>query len=427
MSAQITQPKNLRRMLYRSAVLLFVVAAAIVGYRFYAAWSQDIDLPAAADTSGYVSAIQLLEEGSQAVVFKPDGTLLPSPGYSPGKNDKDAVWRPDGHRLFFISDREDNAQNVYRWNFGAGSVARRTYNSRTKGIPAFLPGSQEAGTALITSGPFVLEFDPSRATTRQVLPPVAKDRVAVDDEGGAGGQFDAAYRILGNSFREAKWTPDKRFVAAVMRREEGEALILQEIEGDKSPIPIVAGDHIEFDVDPATGRVVFLVLNFRFIDPKQAPPELIKEGRIVLPFRHVVSVIDPALISNPETARQPGATLEILRSSKDEEAFHELSVAPDGSRILLVVGRYDPDKGRVEPEAMASMPMVEGGQGGSLILRAKVYEPSWHPNSSTIAFVMYNAQGKRAVHTINRDGGGLKDLSGDRGDFAFPRLSPQSK
>lgn len=412
-------------MLTRSAILLFVVAVLIFGYRIYRDWSKDIDLPEAANTAGHISAIRLLEDGSQVVVFDADGNLIESPGYTPGKNDKDAVWRPDGNRLFFVSDREENAQNIYRWNFGAKAVSRRTYNSRTKGLPNFLPGDPTSKTALITSGPFVLEFDPAEAVTRQVLPPISKERVAVDTESGAGGQFDAVYRMLGQSFREAKWTPDKSFVVAIMRRDVGEALIVQDLRSDTQPVPIAAGDRIEFDIDPKTGRIVFLVLNFQLLDPSQAPPEMIKNGRIVLPFRHLIAMADPALLG--QKAEGVKATVDIARSNSDRAAFHALSISPDGSRLVVVGGAYDPGRTSVAPDALVVMPLQESGaQAASVVLREKVYEPSWHPNGETLAFIRYNAKGQRAIFKVQIDGTGLTEVSKDAGDFAFPRFSPQT-
>lgn len=424
----LTQPKNLRRMITRSLILAAVAGAMILGYRYYSEWSQDIDLPATADTAGFVSAIEYLDNGSHAIIIKPDGKKIESPGYTSGKNDKDAVWRPDGNRVFFISDREEGAQNVFRWNIGGNTVSRRTYNSRSKGLPSFPPAEPDAKVALITSGGTVVEFDSTRATTRQILPPIGKERaVGSGDEGdGSIGQFDAVYRTLGQSFKEARWTLGRKFVAAVMRREDDEVLIIQDLAGESRPIPFAVGQKIEIDVDPKSGRVFFLVLKFGLLDPAGAPPEFIKNGKIVLPFRHAIGFIDVDKLTDPSKPPPPGALQFVAQSNSDDAAFHRLSVSPDGTMLMVIDGSYSTTTKAVTPRAIVVMPAEAGGAANaSFVLREKVYETSWHPNSDRIAFIKYDGD-ERAIYAINRDGSGAEKLSSG-GNFGFPRFSPQSK
>lgn len=416
------QPKILRKMVYRFAFLSLLLAGIVFGYLKFREWSQDIDMPETYDTAGMISAIQLHDEGSQAVIFQADGSMLESPGYEPGKTDKDAVWRPDGNRLFFVSDREENAVNVFRWNIGGKKIARRSYNSRAKGTPQWLPADAENANklALITSGPFVLEFNPTNGDTRQVLPPVSKERSASDPEGGSAGQFETIYGQIGDSFKLAKWTPDKKFVVAVMRDERGEVLVAQDLSTDKLPVPIAAGDRIEFDINPRTGMVVFTVLEYRLFDPTQAPPEMVqKDGSIKLPFRHMIGTID--LAAPPETAQAP-----IARSNSDD-AFLAPSISPDGQYLLIVACKVK-SRANYAPEGLIVLPATPTDvPSGTPILRGEVYEPSWHPNSNAVAFIQYDEQKKRSIWTVGRDGTNLKNVSAGKGDFANPRFSPQSK
>ena len=95
-------------------------------------------------------------------------------------------------------------------------------------IPTPTFEAQNNETGLMTAGGFVLEFDPKKGSTHQVLPPVGKERGSQEAEEGSASQFDEIYQRLGSSFREAKWLKGKEYVAAVMRREEGgEILIVQ--------------------------------------------------------------------------------------------------------------------------------------------------------------------------------------------------------
>ena len=113
------QPKISQRMLLRFAIGLIVLAALFYGYQWWKDYTKDPDLPLENDTAGMIAALQLGEEGNQVVVFTKEGELRKSPGYQPGKNDKELTWRPDGNRLFFTSDREETSFHVYRWNFGS--------------------------------------------------------------------------------------------------------------------------------------------------------------------------------------------------------------------------------------------------------------------------------------------------------------------
>lgn len=417
--AQKAQPKISQRMMLRFAILLFVMAGLFFGYRWWQDYSKDPDLPLANDTIGFVAALQLHEEGSQAVVFTPDGELRASPGYENGKIDQDLVWRPDGNRLFFTSDREEKAFHVYRWNFGSDRVMRRAYGTRSQSSPSFgaadSPGANEM--ALITVGGFVLEYEPKTGNTFQVLPPVGKDR-AQDEEGGIGGQFEQAYQRIGTSFRVAKWGKDKALVVAVMRREEqGEILVIQRLDEVVPPQAIIAGERIEFDVSPTTGEVFFSVSGFIYHDPTQIPPEAIKNGKITPPFEHLIGMFDPE-----SKQIQP-----VMPSPDSVVGFRQVSVSADGSQLVCVAGKLD-ENANFEPTDLVVLPArAQGGAEFKRVITGKVYEPSWHPNSHTIAFVQYDATGKRGVFSINKDGSGLTDISKGKGDFAFPIFSPQTK
>lgn len=413
------QPKISQRMMLRLAILLFVLAGLFIGYRLWQSYVVDPDLPFANDTGGFVAALQLHDEGSQAVVFTPDGTLRQSPNYEPGKTDSSLVWRPDGNRLFFISDREEQAFHVYRWNFASDAIMRRSYGSRSQNSPTFPPPDAPAAndSALITAGGFVLEYVPRSGSTYQVLPPVGKDR-EVGEEGGFAGQFEAAYQRIGTSFRLAKWGKDKKLVVAVMRREEqGEILVVQRLDRAEPPLPVIAGERIEFDVSPTTGEIYFIVNGFFFHDEQQIPPEAIKDGVVTPPFQNIVGMINPE-----ERGIRP-----VMPSPDGATGFRSLSVSPDGTQLVLIAGALDENL-NFEPTDLVVLPArAEGGAEYRRVIQGKVYEPSWHPNSHTIAFVQYDTAGKRGVFSINKDGSGLSDISKGKGDFAFPIFSPQSK
>lgn len=413
------QPKISQKMLLRFAIGLFIMTGLFLAYRWWSGVSKDpTDIPLEADTGNLIGAIQLLDEGSQAVVVKPDGEVRLSPGYAQGKTDRDLVWRPDGNRLFFVSDREDDSYLVYRWNLASDAVAKRSIGTRSQADPSFAPpGSPEANEkALITAGGFVLECDPRDVTTRQILPPVGKE-IGGGDEGSAG-QFEQLYQRIGTSFRVARYGKDKKFVAAVMRREdEGEILIVQSMEKVEPPLVIMAGKHIDFDVNPISGEIAFAVNGFFFHDPRSIPPEVIKNGKVELPFANVVGLFDP----------EAKSMKYVMPTREPDYGFRNVQVSPDGSMLLVVAGKLDANA-NFEPEDLVVVPARDrGGEEARRLLHEKVFDPSWHPNSHTIAFCKYNDAKKRAIFRINKDGSGYEDVTKDKGDFATPMFSPKSK
>lgn len=418
-------PLVTRKMLTRFVVLLFASAAMVVGFQWYRSLGGDLDLPFTVDTAGMIAAVQETDKGSQAVLITPEGKVIASPSYVEGASDRDIAWRPDGSRVYFSSDREERTYNVYRWNPGSEKVERRTFGSRAKSTIEFnspgVPGAND--TALITSGGFVLELNPTDGSTPQLLPPINRERTE-NSEGGAGSQFDAVYERLGQSFRRAKFAGlGRSWIAAVMRRDLGEVLVLQNLEPDPErgmmpPIPVVAGDRVEFDVNPRTGEVVYCSISFQYPVADQIPPEMIENGRLKKPFEHVIGVIDPTNLEKRMEA--------IIASGTDDLAFMSPKVSPDGNTLLVLSGKHT-GSGQIEVQDLVVMPARSGGgQTASRVFTGRMTEPSWAPDSTRILFVMPD-KGKRAIHEVHKDGSGLKNLTNQIGNFSRPLASPQRK
>lgn len=416
------QPKILQKMLLRFAIGLFLMAGLFFGYQWLRDRGEDLDF-GTADTAGWLAAIELLDEGARAVVVLPDGTIRPSPGHTETTVDRDLSWRPDGNRLFFLSNREGSAFNIYRWNLASNDVVVRSFGTRSKGRPTFLPpdvpGANE--TALITSGGFVLEYNPRDGSTFQVLPPVTKERLGDQAEGtGALGQFDALYQRLGTAFRAASWMRRRDQIVAVMTRDIGEVLIVQDLGSRTPPIPVVAGMRIDFDVNQRNGDVYFTVQDFMFVDERNVPPEFIKDGVATPPFRAAIGRISAPRNGQPA---QP----EILAASIDDETgFVGVRVAPDGSAFLFLTGPAT-GNGNITVDSLSLAPTGGRpiGDRALRLIRGRVFEPSWAPDSQTIAYAKYDEQNKRSIFTVCRDGSNETNITKGKGDFAFPLFSPQ--
>lgn len=415
-----------RRLAVRFVVGLFIIAAALFAYQFLRQASVDIDLPPTADTVGYLAALMQRPDGSQVVLIKPDGKIIPSPGYVAGATDRKPVWRPDGNRLFFTSDRRDKTFNVYRWNPASNNVHQRSVGTRAKSDPLFgPPGFADANKdALVIAGGFVLNFNPRDGSTRQLLPPVAGTQTQ-GSEGGVASQFESAYQQLGQAFRAAMWGKDRRFLIAIMQRETGdEVLIVQDMQERPNleggvrlppPIPVLAANRIDFDV-AADGKVVVAQLGYRFVSPDRVPPEFIKNGRPVAPYRNGVVFFDPAA---PEDAVSP-----IVLTRDDRVGFAGVRVSPKGGEFLLVAGV--PQSIGLEPRELAVLPLERGaGSRGRELVTGSIYEPSWDPSGKRIVFVMRKSGEKRSVYSVKSDGSDLKNLTGNLGDFSSPAFSPQ--
>lgn len=431
------QPLINRKMQLRLALGLFVIAALYAGRQIVVHFLQDPDT-GTIQSSNWISAIQDTNDGSVAVIIKPDGSVIQAPGYSNGEQDQQVAWQPDGNRIYFSSNREGENQafHIYRWNPAHDVVQRRSIGSRSQSNPTFpfdnvKPGEQEM---LTISGGLVVTLDPRTGNTHQMLPLVGRDptTVAQSEGGGIGSQFGPEYDNLGNSFRIAMWANKKNFIAGVLEKESGgETLIYQNMnpaldaskageadkkaEDDMKPHPMAAADHIDFCIDPNNGEIVFSAENWQWPDGTPIPPQFMKGNKVLRPYNHMVGFYNPAT----------GKGGLIVASNSDKVAFAQPQVSPDGTKVIVVLGTYK--DGGVTSEGLMVAPLTEGGgASGTPIFRGPAYNPHWSPDGSTIVFIEQNPGGKNDVCTIGSDGSGFKDITNGSANFGDPAFSPQT-
>lgn len=269
-----------------------LIVSLFGGYKWLERVSLDPDF-GSTDTTDFITAIEYTDEGSQVVFFDEKGKKTVASGIKPGDRDLDPVWRPDGQRVFFVSDRKNQPYNIFRWNLAKNKVELRSQGSRSKSTPYFGPPEWPnlEDSALITSGGTVLEFNQTTQKTRQVLPPT---EVQGATQEGILSQFEAMYGRIGTSFKSAKWGRDRKIMFAVMRREADEVFITNFMEDfsdqQAGPRPMFAADSIEFDVG-SDGTVVVSIRNFQFYDPETIPPEYIKEGVAYKPYTNATFIV----------------------------------------------------------------------------------------------------------------------------------------
>ncbi|HLK14618.1 MAG TPA: hypothetical protein VKT78_07410, partial [Fimbriimonadaceae bacterium] len=276
------QPKMLRRIQMRYALGLFAVAALLFAWYALKDFVTDPGEGGHTDTSGWLVALKETPEGHQVAVIKPDGTVLDCPGYTNGASDQDPTFNHDGERIFFVSDRgSGKSLQVYRWNPARARVDQRSSGKLACEHPTFLEDGAPVGaeTMLLAKAGVVVEFNPKDGTAHQLVPPVGKSptQAGGEDKEGMGAQFGPEYQHLGASFREAHWCKQGKYIAGVMRGDEGETLVIICVRDQKPdsktvedgmPHGIAKGEHIDMAIDPASGKIVYSVNNFQFIDPE---------------------------------------------------------------------------------------------------------------------------------------------------------------
>lgn len=424
------KPKYERKM-FNSFFGLWVALGVIGGgYLFLVSNKEDLGDFGSADTAGQIAAIQIHDEGQQVVIFDKLGKKSLSPNYTAGKTDRDIAWRPDGNRLFFVSDRGQPAFNVFRWNLSTNDVNQRGISTLSRfdlsfrqilnpEDKSFVDAANQ--TVLLSQGGFILELDAKKGTTQQILPPKGGVTVGSEEGSGSSGQLDALYQKLGTSFRSARWLHGDDFLAVVMKRDEGEILFVQKNPAratqEDTPRVLAAGEKISMDVDPKNGILVFTVLDFKFPDPENIPEGNIKDGKVIRPFKHGIFAYDTTKEGNE-------ALVRIGISNDDKVAFGAPAVSPDGTQVVIPGGHYDGTS--FTPQALGIMAVQpDGGSVGSRIAAGPIYEPAWSPDGRSLTYIKRDG-GHRSIFTIDKDGANEKKVSDD-GDYMTPKFSPQIK
>lgn len=402
-------------------VILLGVGAYVLVQRY----GNDPDL-LPGTSPGMIAAEEILDRGSRIVILKEDGAVTEVPGYPEGKRDIEPSWRPDGGRLFFASDREANTFHIFRWRPDGGDPERRSIGSNSRSAPVFgfkdHPKANES--ALITARGQVLEYFPRDGKTFQVLPP-AIGAVQTEEEGGNVDAFSAIYSRIGTSFKTAMWGKNREVVVAIMKREEGEVLMVQQLglvedkeTGRKIPLPpraVMAGASIQFDMD-SQGRVIAAIQDFQWLDPTKIPEEFIEKGVAKKPFQNAMIFFDSNVFDKAP---------EIVFASDNENALGDPKISPTGDALAFTTGRFDYTNG-YEPQGLVTgtFPPTQSAEIKP-IAEGFVRDPAWFPKGDKLVFVRSEG-GDRAVFVVSASGGDAKRISPEGRNFARPTVSPQT-
>jgi hypothetical protein len=410
----------MRARTFRRLIIMILALVSLV-YGFFWWVNQQNDFQLGSDTSKFLAAQKLTTNGAQVVVLDKDGNVTESKDYKEGSEDRDVTWDPQGNRVFFVSDRRDDSFHIYRWDPQRNSAPdQKSIDKAGRSNLTFdlEPSDAKDLSALITVRGTVQEFFPKTARSQQVMPPSPKEKVSSEEGEGATSAMELVYRRFGTSFRVAKWIKKRRYIAAVMRREDfGETLIVQDSEPDdkgvlRPPVPLFTAEKFYLTVDAATGNLVFSVLGAVAPTGKDGKPEK-------LSFKHGIFIFDPS--QERERALAP-----VVLSPSDDTSFAQLSTSPDGSKVIFTSGPYTGD-GNLTVKALVACPLqIQGSQAATPILQGSIADPVFSPDGTRIAFVKREGT-TRAVFFANADGSSAVNLTGSKGDFANPVFSPQYK
>lgn len=425
------QPKSVRKMITRTAILGAVMVVAIFGYKSVLGNNDPSDI-GTADTKGWVAAIQQADDGNQLVIIKPDGTIMPAPGYVKGKEDRDPVWRPDGNRVFFSSDREEGAFNIYRWNLANNLVERRTLGKIGKSQPSFAPKAPLTDKyPLMVFGGTAWELDETAGKGFQVVPPNKKggqrkpeaSDASADKEGAAGAELKIKY---------VRYLAGKAGLMYVSHGDAKEGLGIQpnvqgmsekDIQEKGQPSTILAGEKLWLDTSPIEPIGFVSIQHFALPEGMPTPPQFIKDGKLELPFHNLIAKVNP-------TGKPPFEP--VIQGAGDNIAFGPLSVSPSGDQLAIVVGFIKENEfhgqaifvGPAKPAPASDFKQVYPNQANQPASDNQIKSVVWSPDGKHL-LIQQRANSHSDIVVMEPDGGNVKNLTNGKGQFTQPVMSPQ--
>lgn len=408
-----------RKIGMRFAWGLLVIAALFFGYQKFAEFAKDPDV-GSFDSKGMILALEYSRDGDRAVLFGLDGKEVEAPkvegrGGRPGdKRDLEASWSADGQRIFISSNRETKSFAVHRWNPATNTIEAKRDPGRFQSAPFFDMANDTLAKdqGLIISGGFVFDYNVKTGATRQILPPVSKERVE-NSEGGTAGPMDQLFDKIGTTFRSARWARDRSMIYAVMKGDAAETALVIDFNSamNTGPQTLARGNKVALETLP-DGRAVVMVRGFKApVGPDGQPPQDFQK-----PFENALVLVNVDAQGVPQ--------VEVMFAAPDDKnAVGDIAVSPNGDRLAAVVGKVV--DGQFVAEGLVVMPIeAQAAMKATPVMQGNISQVSWSPDGERLIYIKSDGANSN-IYSVATSGTGEKQIGPD-GRYGMPKFSPQT-
>lgn len=382
-----------------------------------------VDIPPV-NTQNYIAALKETNSGERVVAITPEGTIK-EPVAGEEISDKEIVWKPDGRRILFVSNRAANGSfQIFEWIPDRDNKPYQlTLGTASRQNPWFLPDGS-AFTYASQGAVLITNYD--RLRSRRLMPPSAEPDEPETEEGqvrAAGDEHEhdvitqawssIAQALEGDAFTHGFVDSSRKFFAGIYTTARGTVFVTQFLDPQNQDEARArawfGGNTIQASFDAEKAISVVSIVEFYWPIRQAIPEQFINpDGTAKRAFVNAVFIVD-AKTNNP---------VPLFLSQDGQQALTSPALSPDGSEVAFVVREKSGDS--YESVSLAIAPVKEGGASeAKFIAQGKIESPAWSPDGEQLTFIRDGD-----VWTIRRDGSAEKNLTQGKGRFRTPKFSP---
>jgi hypothetical protein len=417
----------MNRVWVRTGIVGVVLVSLVAGAIYLRNRPQGLpiaDIPPV-DSKGFIAAIMEKDGAGRVVVILPDGTIRAAPGDG-AVNDREITWKPDGRRVVFTSNRTQRGSiQVFEWTPDrGGEPIQLTPGGASRQNPWFAADGAEIYYA---SGGDLMATAYPQLRTRRIMPPSEGPEGVQSEEGehvhapGDEHEHDLlssvwttySQAIEGEAF--TKGFVDGDTLLAQYSTARAQTILLIDLQpanqSEATPQAALGAAALDVAFNSKTGKAVISVMDFRFPNLAEVPPEAIgPDGKVQPPFYNALFGLE----------LRTKKIYPIFLSKDDSQTLMAPAISPDGNLVAFTIMEKVDGVKRVT--GMLVTEIREGGvQNARHIAKGEISSPSWSPDGGTLAFVRNGD-----IWTISVDGTGEKNLTNGKGRFSSPLFSPMS-